>query len=393
MSGGPILVLNSGSSSLKFALFAAATPPQRLLTGQVERIGQEGAVLAVTAADGHKSRLPIAAADHAGAARALLAYLAGQPHPPPQAIGHRIVHGGARYVEPARVSADMLAELQRLCPYDPEHLPAELALIEACRAAYPALPQIACFDTAFHRTMPQVARLLPLPRRLQRDGVQRYGFHGLSYTFLLAELGRQAGADAARGRNIFLHLGSGASLAAVRDGACIDTSMGFTPTAGLVMGTRTGDLDPGLCHYLSRTQGMTSEQFHHMVNHQAGLLGVSETSADMRDLLAREATDPRAAEAVALFCYQARKWIGAYAAALAGLDTLVFSGGIGEHAAVVRTRICSGLEFLGVSLDQARNAAHAAVISADRSAVTVRVIATDEERVIAEAVHACLVGS
>jgi acetate kinase len=244
------------------------------------------------------------------------------------------------------------------------------------------VPQVACFDTAFHRHMPAVATLLPIPRRYSAIGVQRYGFHGLSYTFLLGELARLGDAAAAHGRVILAHLGSGASLAAVLNGSCIDTSMGFTPTAGLVMGTRSGDLDPGLMSYLALTEAMTAAQFQSMVNHESGLIGISETSADVRDLLEREAGDARAREALAIFCYQAKKWIGAFAAALSGVDTLVFAGGIGENSAPVRRRICDGLQFLGIEIDDALNERHAARISA--GAVAVRVIRTDEESVIAD---------
>jgi acetate kinase len=278
-----------------------------------------------------------------------------------------------------------MGELRRLSPYDPEHMPAEIELIETLGRRYPTLPQVACFDTAFHRDMPRVARLLPIPRRYAAAGVQRYGFHGLSYAYLMTELRRVAPHEA-NGRIILAHLGNGASMAAVYRGKGIDTSMGFTPTAGLPMSTRSGDLDPGLLSYLSRAEGMTVEQFHTMVNQQSGLLGVSETSSDLRDLLASERHDPRAAEAVALFCYQAKKWIGSFAAALGGLDTLVFSGGIGENSAVVRSRICEGLEFLGVALDEARNLAGATVISREGSGVIVRVIPTDEESEIASSV-------
>jgi acetate kinase len=245
---------------------------------------------------------------------------------------------------------------------------------------------VACFDTAFHQTMPRVAKLLPLPRRFDARGIQRYGFHGLSYAYLMEELARLGDPAATKGRVILAHLGNGASLAAVRDGKSMDTSMGFTPTAGLVMSTRTGDLDPGLAPYLARTEQMTTKQFYEMVNHESGLLGVSETSSDMRDLLDREKQDVRAAEAVALFCYQAKKWIGSYAAALGGLDTLVFAAGIGENAPIVRARICDGLGFLGIELNQARNADNAAVISANGSRVAVRVIRTDEELMIARSV-------
>src|SRR5262249_26562507 len=229
----------------------------------------------------------------------------------------------------------------------------------------PDLPQVACFDTAFHRTLPQVARLLPVPRRYQAAGIERYGFHGLSYTYLMEELTRVAGDAAAERRAILAHLGAGASMAAVREGKCVDPSMAFTPTAGLVMATRTGDLDPGVLVNLLRSEKMTADGLDDLVNKQSGLLGVSETSPDMRDLLARQAGDPRGGGAVALSCYQAKKWLGAFAAALGGLETLVFAGGIGENAPEVRARVCDGLEFLGVRLDAARNAAGAAVISAD----------------------------
>jgi acetate kinase len=234
--------------------------------------------------------------------------------------------------------------------------------------------------------MPRVAKVLPIPRCYEARGVQRYGFHGLSYAFLIEELGRVAGQEAAQGRVVLAHLGNGASLAAVHHGTSIDTTMGFTPTAGLPMSTRSGDLDPGVAAYLWRSEGMDPAQFYEMVTTRSGLLGVSETSPDLRDLLAREGSDVRAAEAVALFCYQARKWIGALAAALGGLDTLVFSGGIGENSPVIRERICEGLGFLGIALDAVRNTANAPVITCEGSPVTVRVIRTDEEVQIARAV-------
>jgi acetate kinase len=287
--------------------------------------------------------------------------------------------------QPERVTARLLQELQRNIPFDPEHLPREIELIEMLQQRHPSLPQIVCFDTAFHCTMPLVAKQLPIPRRYAAKGVRRYGFHGLSYTYLMQELRRLGDPAARSGRVILAHLGSGASVAAVRDGRSIDTSMGFTPCAGLVMGTRSGDLDPGLISYLSEVEAMTAAQFATMVNHESGLLGVSETSADVRDLLERESRDPRAAEALALFCYQAGKWIGAFAAALGGLDTLVFAGGIGEHAAAVRKRICRNLGFLGIHIDDAANGRHEPRISTAAGAVTVRVIHTDEESVIADA--------
>jgi hypothetical protein len=256
-------------------------------------------------------------------------------------------------------------------------------LIEAICQRHPTLPQVACFDTGFHRTMPRVASLLPIPRRYDAAGVRRYGFHGLSYEFLIEELARLGDPAATKGRVILAHLGNGASLAAVRDGKSIDTSMGFTPTAGLVMSSRSGDLDPGLVAYLARTEQMSATQFQEMVNHASGLLGVSEISSDLRDLLARETDDVRAAEAVALFCYQAKKWIGSFAAALGGLDTLVFAGGIGENAPLVRGRICDGVGFLGIELNEGRNTKNASLISTDSGRVAVRVIRTDEELMIA----------
>jgi acetate kinase len=251
---------------------------------------------------------------------------------------------------------------------------------------HPDVSQVACFDTAFHSQMPRVAKILPIPRRFDKKGVQRFGFHGLSYAYLMEELQRIGGSEVAKGRIILAHLGNGASMAAVRNGKSIDTTMGFTPAAGLPMSTRSGDLDPGLVWYLARTENITGQKFHDMVHHQSGLLGVSETSPDMRDLLAREKKDIRAAEAVAMFCYQARKWIGAFSAALGGLDTLVFAGGIGENAPIVRARICDGLQFLGLKLDQKRNKLSAPIISATGSKVIVRVIRTDEEIMLARSV-------
>ncbi len=260
-----------------------------------------------------------------------------------------MVHGGPEYSRPQRITRELVAALRELSPFDPEHLPEEILLTEAFQRRFPDLPQVACFDTAFHRDMPRVARLLPLPRRFDAKGVRRYGFHGLSYAFLMEELARLAGEEAARGRIILAHLGNGASLAAVHRGKPVDTSMGFTPAAGVPMSTRSGDLDPGLVWYLSQREGMGAKEFNEMINSRSGLLGVSETSSDMRDLLDREGEDERAAEAIALFCYQVKKWIGAFAAALAGLDTLVFAGGIGERAPAVRARICA---WAGISWDR-----------------------------------------
>ena len=387
-----LLTINGGSSSIKFALFTPGEPPARVLSGKVDRIGlsdvvfsAKGTVIGEQGPAGQSPvELSIQAANHEQAAEQLIAWLAGVVRlDDVTAVGHRVVHGGPRYGSAQLVTAELIAELKRIASWDPDHLPAEIRLIEICGRRFSNRPQVACFDTAFHHDLPRVAQILPVPRRFEAMGVRRYGFHGLSYSYLLSELARLAGPDAARGRVILAHLGAGASLAAVRDGKCVDTTMAFTPTAGLVMATRSGDLDPGLLVYLMREEHMTVDQIDELVNRQSGLLGISETSPDMRDLLARQAADSRAADAVALFCQQTKKWIGAFAAVLGGLDTLVFAGGIGENAAEIRARICQGLDFLGIELDESRNAAHAVVLSTDRSRTTVRMIRTDEEAVIA----------
>ncbi len=350
----------------------------------MERIGAADAALTVDRGGGAApARVKVEIKAPATAVEWMIGWLESQPmFESIGGVGHRVVHGMLR-AAPELVSAELLQELRQIIPFDPEHLPRELELIESLRRRRPELRQVVCFDTAFHRSMPRVATLLPIPRRYATKGVQRYGFHGLSYQFLMQELARIGDPAAATGRVILAHLGSGASLAAVQNGRCIDTSMGFTPAAGLVMGTRSGDLDPGLMSYLALTDAMTAERFQVMVNHESGLLGISESSADVRDLLDREASDPRAAEALALFCYQAKKWIGSFAAALGGLDVLVFAGGIGENSGAVRRRICEGLNHLGIEIDESANERNAQRISPDTGAVRVRVIATDEESVIA----------
>ncbi len=383
-----ILSINGGSSSIKFALFEAGDSLRRILEGGIERIGLPESTLRVKGlelADNFSRTVTVP--DHPVAVGALMDWIEERPGGGAlTAVGHRVVHGGPKYSKPQRITAEMIAELHKISPFDPEHMPEEILLIEAFQRRFPELPQVACFDTAFHHDLPRVAQLLPIPRRYEAQGVRRYGFHGLSYEFLMGELARLAGTDAAQGRVILAHLGNGASLAAVRDGNPVDTSMSFTPAAGVPMSTRSGDLDPGLFWYLARTENMSAKQFNVMVNSRSGLLGVSETSSDMRDLLECESQDVRAAEAVALFCYQVKKWIGAFAAALEGLDTLVFAGGIGENAPTVRARICDGLGFLGIELEEKQNAANEAVISAATSHVAVRVIHTDEELMIAKTV-------
>jgi acetate kinase len=353
-----ILAVNGGSSSIKFALFhEAGETLTRGLHGKVDRIGLKGATLTFDdPAENRRESHAIAASDHRRAADVLIDWLVDRKEfASVGAVGHRVVHG-MKHFHPEIVTRHLLAELRRIEPYDPDHLPGEIELVDTFRKRHPKLPQVACFDTAFHHSLPRVAWQLPIPRRFSVQGVRRYGFHGLSYAYLVEELTRVAGVKAARGRVILAHLGNGASLAAVQDGRSIDTSMGFTPTAGLPMGTRTGDLDPGVAAYLARTERITAKRFYEMANHESGLLGVSGISFDMRELLAKEARDARAAEAVSLFCYQAKKWVGSFAAALGGLDTLVFSAGIGENCPSIRARICDGLEFLGLRLDKARNA-------------------------------------
>jgi len=380
-----VLTINGGSSSIKFALFETDGVLRRIVKGSIERIGLPRSTFQVEALESADSiSRPVEAPTHAAAVAELMNWIEARGEREAlSAVAHRLVHGGPRYSAPQRITAGMITELRRLSPFDPEHLPEELLLTEAFHRRFPHLPQVACFDTDFHHELPRVAQMLPIPRRYQAQGLRRYGFHGLSYAFLMERLAQLAGEAAARGRVILAHLGNGASLAAVLAGKSIDTSMGFTPAAGVPMSTRSGDVDPGLMWYLARSEGLTPEGFNRLVNSESGLLGVSETSSDMRDLLEHASQDVRAAEAIALFCYQIKKCIGAYSAALGGLDTLVFAGGIGEHASPVRAQICQGLEFLGVILDPARNADHEPVISAAASRVAVRLIRTDEEQMMA----------
>jgi acetate kinase len=379
-----LLTLNVGSSSLKAALYGLGPSERVEVRAAAERIGIPNSRLRVTDAQGtvlleRSDPLP----DHAAALGVLFGGLREQRLDEGlRAIGQRIVQGGSRYSAPTLITDEVVDVLRSLVPLDTEHLPQALGAIESVRRAYPTLPQVACFDTAFHRQMPRVAQIYPLPRDLWDAGVARYGFHGLSYEFILQEL-RALDGDAADGRVIVAHLGNGASMAAIHHGVGVDTTMGLTPTGGLVMSTRTGDLDPGVLLYLLESRGLDAVALSRLVNKQAGLLGVSGSSADMQDLLEREGEDPRAGEAVALFCYQARKFVGALVAALGGLDTLVFTAGMGEHSAVIRGRICDGLGYLGLQLDAARNATHAPIISSDASRVVVRVIPTDEDLMIA----------
>lgn len=361
-----VLAVNSGSSSLKFALFSVGPEPALMRRGSLEIPEPTTAI---------EELLKEVAADLQAS--------------PLAAVGHRIVHGGPDLRAPQMVSDALLEILKGLIQFAPNHLPDEIALIESVRRLLPDVPQVVCFDTAFHGGLPDAARELAIPRAYVEQGVRRYGFHGLSYTFLIDALHRRT-VPTGQDRVILAHLGSGSSLAAVRNGRSIDTSMGFTPIGGVVMGTRSGDLDPGVVTFIGRVSGLTADQVEHELSHRSGLLGVSGRSADMRELLAHEADDEACRLAVSVYCYEIKKRIGAYAAALSGLDHLVFSGGIGEHAPVVRARICAGLQFLGIDLDLPRNDANAPLISKPGARVGVHVIPSDEEAVIAQAVSRLL---
>jgi acetate kinase len=384
-----VLTINGGSSSLKFALYHMGEADVLRWSGRMAGIGLEAGRFHVKDASGavlldQQPVLP----DHGSASKGFLDWLRQGEHDRAlDAVGQRVVHGGIQYTRAQPITPAMEAELETLGRLDPEHLPHELEVIRAMRQAYPDLMQVACFDTAFHRQMPKVARMLPLPRALFDQGIVRFGFHGLSYEFVVQELARLAGAEAARGRVIIAHLGNGASMAAIRDGRSVDTTMGFTPSGGLTMSTRSGDLDPGVLLHLLQERGLSAADLNAMVNRGAGLLGISGVTADMQELLAEEATSPHAAEAIALFCYVAKKFLGALAAVLGGLDTLIFTAGIGENAPAVRQRICEDMGFLGIELDRLRNEQNAATISPEHGRVSVRVIKTNEELMIARAVH------
>jgi acetate kinase len=402
MNGGNknILAINGGSSSIKFSVYEMGETLTKWLSGKVDRIGLEDTVLtfkdvrrkhdgAPAAADAGNNggeSLPVDARDLTGAGAFLIGWLGQQLGDEGlAAVGHRLVYGLDHH-QAGLIDDALLDELQHISEYDPDHLPGEIALIRLFRRHDPGLPQVACFDTAFHATMPKLARLLPIPRRYEEAGLRRYGFHGLSYAYIMEELVRIAGPAAAHGSVILAHLGNGASLAAVKNGVSVDTTMGFTPAGGVVMGTRPGDLDPGVAWWLFDKEGFDASGFNHFINHECGLLGISETTSDMRDLLSRESSDERAAEAIGLFCYQVRKMIGAYAAVLGGLDTLVFTGGIGESSAIIRSRICAGMGWLGIELDQRANAAGALFLSVEDTRVGVYAIPTDEEWMIARTV-------
>jgi len=386
--GPVILCLNGGSSSLKVAVYRLSDGAEdRIFSGAVEAIGEESGKAWLRAGSKVLSEESGRFSDHAAAVKTMFAALRMQRVEKLAAAGHRIVHGGPKFTTPQLIDEKLKTGLKELIPFAPLHLPSQLAMIEALAAHFPDLPQVACFDTAFHSRMPEVARRLALPRELWEQGIKRYGFHGLSYEYVVGRLG----ADLGR-RAIIAHLGNGASMVALKDCVPMDTSMGLTPAGGFMMGTRSGDLDPGVLIHLLKA-GYSADQLERLVDHQAGLLGVSGQSSDMKVLLQKSPTDTAAAMAVKMFAYQVRKCIGAYAGVLNGLDSLVFTGGIGERAAEVRASICSGLKYLGVTLDASANGRNAEVISQPASPCTVRVIETDEDLMIARHTRDAVVSS
>jgi acetate kinase len=382
-----VLIINGGSSSIKFSLYEMNELLTQLFYGQFENIGSANTRLHFNNSITHEKKTEtVIPKGGKSVVDFFIDWLENQKEFIfIKVIGHRIVHG-MNHKEPEQITPELLKQIRNITSFDPEHLPEEINIIEVLGKRHPELTQIACFDTSFHSSMPAVAKLLPIPRRYHSKGIQRYGFHGISYAWLMEELKREAGSAASNGKIILAHLGSGASLAAVENGKSMDTSMGFTPASGLPMATRSGDLDPGVAWYLIQSEKLTPEQFSQLINHQSGLLGISEISSDMRELLKQQNTDKRAAEAIELFCYQTKKWIGSFAAVLGGIETLVFSGGIGENSPEIRRSICQGLQFLGIEMDEPRNLKNEPVISADYSKVCVRVIKTNEELMIAKSI-------
>jgi acetate kinase len=382
-----ILTINAGSSSIKFALYTASNnkKPVVVFNGAISSIGWPSSRLTVIeAATAKETNKPVHVPDYKTAAKVVVAWL--NQHVPAEellAIGHRIVHGGPYYQEPQLLTEDVIMTLRKVVKFDPIHMPSELDLVAAFAGEFPGVAQIACFDTAFHKDLPRAAQLLPIPRKYDAKGIHRYGFHGLSCAYIIDELEAVAGTEAANGRVIIAHIGNGVSLTAVKNKKSVDTTMALTPAAGVPMSTRSGDLDPGIVRYLFEVEGQTAAEFDTMVTTQSGLLGMSETTADMKELLEQEEKDERAKEAVEVFCYDVKKSIGALTAALGGIDTLIFTGGMGENAPKIRARVCNGLDFLGILIDPVKNERTAEVISPGKSGVAVRVMHTDESLTIA----------
>jgi acetate kinase len=390
MADEPILVINSGSSSLKFGLYVQRDgEEQAVLDGLADGIGRDSGKLELKDAQSQVLRsesVRFASEDEAlsHAAR----WLAELSELKPVAIGHRVVHGGPHLVAHQLITPAVLGELQSCVHFAPVHIPTALRLITAAEKAYPQLPEFACFDTAFHTTIPEVGSRFALPRPLFDEGIHRYGFHGLSYESIVYQLGAELPS-----RTVIAHLGNGASLAAVKEGRSVDTSMGLTPTGGIPMATRSGDLDPGVLLYLLRVKKMNADSLEHMLNRESGLTGISAGKSDMRDLESAAAGgDQKAQIAIEMFCTGIRKVVAAYSAALGGLDMLVFSGGIGEHSGPVRSSVCNGLGFLGVSIDDAGNQADSSTFSTKGSKVGVRIVPSQEDLQIARHSRALLRG-
>ncbi|MCC5797743.1 MAG: acetate/propionate family kinase [Methylophaga sp.] len=381
-----LLTINGGSSSIKFTLYNVGASLTATLSGKLTGLGLQTASLRINNLQtDEESITEVEAEDYPQAVSLLMDWFQKNIDISAlKAIGHRIVHGGHRYKTPQWVSQPLLDELLSMIAMDPQHLPGEIQLIQAFAQQFPQLKQMVCFDTEFHQHLPAVARLLPIPRRYHDAGIYRYGFHGLSYQYLMQTLHALEGNQIQHQKIVLAHLGNGASMTAVINQQSIDTTMAMTPAAGIMMGSRSGDLDPGLFGLLNRIEDMSAEQFDHMIHHQSGLVGVSDYSSDMQQLLAKRANDSNVAEAIDSFCYQTRKQIGAYAAALGGLDSVVFSGGIGENLPEIRSQICDQLAFLGIHLDDALNRQNALKISKADTPVTVWAIPTDEELIIAQ---------
>lgn len=375
-----ILTINAGSSSIKMALYEMGEEPVLKLSGKIEKIGSGNSILIIKQNDS-KNNFSLNADDFNSTTIALIDWLKQQIwFKEIKAIGHRIVHG-MHHTQPGIITDDLLKELNSIADYDPDHLPSEIKFIELLQKEYPQLMQVACFDTAFHTTIPAVAKTFAIPKKYYEEGIQRYGFHGISYSYLMQQL-QKINTTEANGRIILAHLGNGASIAAVKDGKCIDTSMGFTPAGGIVMSSRSGDIDPGIAWYLMQ-QGMEAKTFNDVINHQSGLLGISGISSDMQILLQQEKENKNAALAIDVFCYQIKKYIGAYIAALEGIDILVFSGGIGENATEIRERICEGFQYAGIEINEESNNNNQQLISTNNSKIKVYVIPTNEELMIA----------
>ena len=376
---------------MKSALYEAGNREELLLSITIDESGSSGSHLRIQEPSGAALLNSLVDSKQPNAAlEAMFAWLEQHSFLSRiDAAGHRLVHGGSKYSQPQRITPQFLSDAEQLVPLDPDHMPAAIRGIKFIAEKFPDLPQVACFDTAFHRSLPKVARMYALPRSLYDQGIVRYGFHGLSYEYIMRELQTLEG-ERSNGRVIIAHLGSGASIVAVKEGKSVDTSMGFTPLEGLVMSTRSGDVDPGALLYLLEQKNISAKELDAILNKKSGLLGISAKSGDMRLLLEGMEQDVGAEEAVDLFCYRVKKYIGAYAAVLGGLDLLVFAGGIGEHAAAVRKRICDGLDFLGIRLDDSGNEANEALISAPRSQVKVRVINTNEDLMIVRHVRSVL---